>query len=161
VQQARTVTTTQIRGKPLSSKNNGEALGATVLGLGDFQLGSPESRMAARIRLQRIGVAGELPSDCICFPTNEPPFCGTPMELEIAAKVQCPLHGDRFPPQFFVYVSGWLRAKIWKHLWSHHTEQYRKAWFASFPPSLWPAEKEVTEDGRVFLRLKDGTELPV
>ena len=34
----------------------------TVFGPGDFPLGSPESRMAARIRLQRIGVAGERPS---------------------------------------------------------------------------------------------------
>jgi hypothetical protein len=64
------------------------------------------------------------------------------------------MHGDRFQARFFIYVSRWLRAKLWKHLWSHHTEQYRKAWFASFPPELWPAEEEETEDGRIFLRLK-------
>ena len=110
--------------------------------------------MAARIRLQRIGIAGERPSDCICFPTNEPPFFGTPFEMAIAAKLKCPLHGDRFPPQFFVYVSKWLRDKLWKHLWSHHTEQYRKAWHASFPPDLWPAEEEETDDRRTILRLK-------
>jgi hypothetical protein len=28
--------------------------------------------------------------ECICFPENEPPFFGTPMELEIAAKLKCP-----------------------------------------------------------------------
>jgi hypothetical protein len=97
--------------------------------------------------------------ECICFPPREQPFVGFPIELEIAATVKCPVHGDRFQAQFFIYVSGWLRAKLWKHLWSHHTEQYRKAWFASFPPELWPAEEEETGDGRVFLRLKDGTRL--
>ena len=143
----------------MSSKNNDDILGATVLGPGDFSLGSPESRMAARIRLQRIGVAGERPSDCICFPTDEPPFFGTPFEMEIAAKLKCTLHGDRFPPQFFVYVSQWLRAKLWKHLWSHHSKQHRKAWFASFPPDLWPAVEEEDPNGRIFLKLKDGTRL--
>ena len=66
------------RGKPLSCKNNDDILGATVLGPGDFPLGSPESRMAARIRLQRIGVAGERPSECVCFPENDmdEPFYG-------------------------------------------------------------------------------------
>jgi hypothetical protein len=95
--------------------------------------------------------------ECICFPENEPPFFKTPLEMEIAAKLKCPSHGDRFPPQFFVYVSEWLRAKLWKHLWSHHTEQYRKAWFATFPESLWPAVEERTEDGHTLLRLKDGS----
>ena len=97
--------------------------------------------------------------ECICFPTRATPFVGFPIELEIAARVKCPLHGDRFQARSFIYVSKWLRAKLWKHLWSHHTEQYRKAWHASFPPELWPAEEEETEDGRIFLRLKDGTKL--
>jgi hypothetical protein len=34
--------------------------------------------------------------------------------------------------------------------------------FASFPPELWPGEEEEEMDaGKVFLRLKDGTRLPV
>jgi hypothetical protein len=41
---------------------------------------------------------------------------------------------------------------------TNHSDQYRKAWFASFPPELWPAEEE-TENGNIFLRLKDGTRL--
>jgi hypothetical protein len=39
--------------------------------LSDFPLGSPESRAAARLQLLRVGVAGELPPDCICFPEKE------------------------------------------------------------------------------------------
>lgn len=97
---------------------------------------------------------------CICFPKKEQPFVGFPVELEIAARQQCPLHGDRFRPQrTFIYVSRWLRRKIWKHLESHHSQQYRKAWHASFPSHLWPAE-EIEVDGKIVLRLKDGTKLP-
>lgn len=55
-------------------------------------------------------------------------------------------------------MSKWLREKIWDHLWSHHSEKCRKAWFASFSPELWPGEEVVTESGS-FLRLKDGTML--
>jgi hypothetical protein len=56
-------------------------------------------------------------------------------------------------------VSKWLREKLWRHLYIYHGEQYRKAWFASFSPDLWPAE-EVLVDGKIVLRLKDGTILP-
>lgn len=73
---------------------------------------------------------------CICFPKNEQPFFGLPVEEQIAAEVKCPLHGERFESKpFHVYVSKWLREKQPKLLWSRHSEQYRKAWFASFPPS--------------------------
>ena len=55
---------------------------------------------------------------------------------------------------------GWAQqAGVWKHLESHHTEQYRKAWFAGFPPNLWPAEEEEDGSGRIFLRLKDGSKI--
>jgi hypothetical protein len=116
-------------------------------------------------RIQRLEQATKQRSnfllDCICFPEKEQPFVGFPTELEIASMVKCPLHGKRFKPQrFFIYVSRWLREKLWKHLWSQHSEQYRKAWFASFPPELWPAE-EVLESGKTALRLKDGTILPI
>jgi hypothetical protein len=39
-------------------------------------------------------------ADCICFPENEPPFFCFPSEEEIAAKVKCPLHGNRFRKYF-------------------------------------------------------------
>ena len=99
------------------------------------------------------------------FRRTEPPFFGFPIEEQIAAKVKCPLHGERFKPiRYFVYVAKWLREKKPELLWSWHSEQYRKAWFASFPPELWPAE-EVGAMGHagatrpLYLKLKDGTRL--
>ena len=44
-------------------------------------------------------------------------------------------------------------------LWTHHSEQFRKAWFAGFPPHLWPAQEQVDTTGRICLQLKDGTKL--
>jgi hypothetical protein len=141
----------------LSNKNNAEVLGATVLGPGDFPLGSLASRAAARIRLQHIGVAGGPPSSCICFPETEAPFFGFPIHGEVAFAVKCPLHGDRFKwPCFFMYVSKWVRVNIWDHMKANHSSQYQTAWNASFPPELWPAE-EVLAESRIVLRLKDGT----
>jgi hypothetical protein len=118
-------------------------------------------RMRTLQRIERAEQAAKAQSkssdECICFPPKEPPFVGFPIEEEIAAKVKCPLHGERFKPLFHVYVPKWLREKQWKLLWSHHSEQYRKAWFVSFPPELWPADEEEHENGPPFLRLKDGT----
>ena len=96
---------------------------------------------------------------CICFPQNEHPGFGFPIEREIAGRVRCPQHGERFTPQFHLYVPKWLREKYAKRLTTFHSEQYRKAWFASFPPELWPAEEEETETGKIFLKLKDGSML--
>ena len=122
--------------------------------------------MGIRTLLKRIEKAEEalkaqsiFSPDCICFPDKEQPFFCQLYEEGIAAKVKCPLHGDRFKqPICHIYVSKWLRDKQAAHLWTHHSEQYRKAWFASFPPELWPAEEEM-EGGKLFLRLKDGTRL--
>lgn len=99
---------------------------------------------------------------CICFPKHEPPFFGLPIEEQIAAKLRCPLHGERFKsPQFYVYVAVWLRTTLWQLLPDRHSEQYRKAWFASFPEELWPAEAVIPENGPPFLKLKDGTRLSI
>ena len=46
-----------------------------------------------------------------------------------------------------------------KELFNSHSEQYRKAWFSTFPPSLWPAVEEDGEDGMIILRLKNGARL--
>ena len=84
-------------------------------------------------------------TDCICFPEKEPPFFGFPSEEEVAAKVKCPLHGDRFKQTLFqIYVSEWRRESesIRRQRLS---SQYQKAWSASFPcfpAESGPAEKE-------------------
>jgi hypothetical protein len=122
--------------------------------------------MPTRTFLNRIGRAEEslkaqslFSADCICFPEKERPSFGFPIEMEIARKVQCPLHGERFKPLFHIYVPKWLRERSMEHLDRFHSEQYRKAWFAGFPPNLWPAEEEESEEGRIFLKLKNGTRL--
>ena len=98
-------------------------------------------------------------SGCICFPERERPSFGFPIEMEIAQTVKCPLHGQRFMPMFHLYVPIWLRERFWKDLATNHSEQYRKAWSASFPPELWPAEEEEIETGEIYLKLKDGSRL--
>ena len=120
--------------KSLSVKNNAESQGATVFGPGDFPIGSPESRAAARLRLQGIGVTGERSSACICFPEDEQPFFCSPSEEPVAARVKCPLHGNRFKqPVRHIYVSRWLAEKEPARR-QRRSVQYRKAWAASFPP---------------------------
>jgi hypothetical protein len=145
--------------KPLSSKKNTKSQGATLLGPGDFPLGSAQSRAAARLRLQLIGVGGDAAFDCICFPEEEQPSFSFPIEVEIASKVNCPLHGAGFTPRFRLYFAKRFRGEVWKELSTCHSEQYRKAWFARFPPTLWPAEEEETAEGNIFLKLKDGSKV--
>jgi hypothetical protein len=50
-------------------------------------------------------------------------------------------------------LQGWRRESE-KKRWHCLSEQYHKAWFASFPPELWPGEEELV-DGKKALRLKD------
>jgi hypothetical protein len=95
------------------------------------------------------------PADCICFPEKESPFFAFEIELEMLTRVKCPLHGERFKPLYHLYVAKWLRAKQPQHLWTHHSEQYQKTWFASFPPDLWPAEEDGDPSGRIFRWLID------
>jgi hypothetical protein len=71
---------------------------------------------------------------------------------------ESPLDGERLGTLlYFIYVSKWLSEKIWGEMLPRRTEQFRKAWAASFPRNLWPAMEEQTEDGQIFLVLKDGT----
>jgi hypothetical protein len=52
-------------------------------------------------------------ADCICFQENEPPFFCFPSEEEIAARVKCPLHCNRFrQPIFHIYVTKWRRERF-------------------------------------------------
>jgi hypothetical protein len=117
-----------------------------------------------QMRLERVERAAKAQSKyapgCICFPENERPGLPWPSEERIASAVKCPLHGDRFRPYYFIYVAKWERNKREQLLETHHSEQYRKAWRASFPPELWPAQEEETPQGLV-LKLKDGTRIPI
>ena len=109
---------------------------------------------------------------CICFPPDEHPVFHWLAEVEIAAAVCCPLHGVRFhgietPP--FIYRSKWLRrppaeapVDCATGNWPNHSPQYSKAWRASFPPTLWPAEERFhfQPERTITLILRDGTEIP-
>jgi hypothetical protein len=123
----------------------------------------PSSTFLARIeraeRVARAKTGQEYDADCICFPANEMPFFSFPLMEEIAARVECPVHGRRnFWHVCHIYVSKWLRDKQQERL-ARRSPQYQKAWNASFRPDLWPAEEEQTDNGQIFLRLKDGTKL--
>jgi hypothetical protein len=89
------------------------------------------------MRLQRIGVAGERPSDCICFPCDQQPFFALPQDQEVAAKIKCPIHGERFQPRLHIFVAKWRLESETKR-WLRLSDQYRKAWHATFPPGSWP-----------------------
>jgi len=120
--------------KSLGVKNNVESQGATGFGPGDFPIGSPESRAAARLQLQGRSVTGAVSSACLCFPEDEQPFFCSPSEEQVAARVKCPLHGIRFTrPVPHIYVSRW---RMEKELERRQTfsAQARKAWAASFSP---------------------------
>lgn len=102
---------------------------------------------------------GRFSLDCICFPENEPVFFGFEIEQQIAMQVDCPIHGNRFKTAlFFLYAPKWRREKEPQRR-ARLSAQYQKAYLASFPPDLWPAEEEEGPGGTIFLRLKDGTKL--
>jgi hypothetical protein len=56
--------------------------------------------------------------------------------IDLAAGVQCPLHGKRFTPRFHLFVAAWLWENEVKFRWPRLSAQYHKAWAASFPPDL-------------------------
>ena len=119
-------------------------------------------RKALVARIERVEQTAQgqsiLAPECICFPPHERPFFGFPIEEHIAAKVRCPLHGQRFKPLHHLFVPKWLRESERKR-WPLRSEQYHRAWLASFPPAFWPAEEQEDASGRIFLKLKDGTRL--
>ena len=131
-----TVKEDRMSSKSSDHKDPARVQGATVLGPGDFPIGSVQSRAAARLRVQKIGEVGKGSSECICFPEDEQPFFWTSEESGLAAGVQCPLHGKRFTPRFHIYVAAWCWENEVKFRWPRRSAQYHKAWAASFPPDL-------------------------
>ena len=108
--------------------------------------------MGTRTLLKRIEQAEKallaqsiFSADCICFPENEPPFFCFPSEEEIAAKVKCPLHGNRFrQPMVHIYVAKWRREGEPKRR-QRLSPQYQKAWLASFPEDLVSQPRATTD----------------
>ena len=102
---------------------------------------------------------------CICFPPGEPPAFHWVAEIETAAAVRCPLHGVRFDAieKPVVYEAKWHQPEDYATVdWPYHSAQYSKAWRASFPPGLWPADErwQFQPERTATLILRDGTELP-
>ncbi len=120
------------------SKHKTDSQGATSPQPGDYPLGSPQSRAAARLRSQGISDASKGSAACICFPEDpeEQPFFPTNEDQERAAKVQCPVHGRRFEPRYHIYVAAWRWEREQKCRWPRLSTQYHKAWVASFPQSV-------------------------
>lgn len=96
---------------------------------------------------------GRMSATCICFPKSEPPRFWYPKEQEIASRVKCPIHGERFERRehFHCYPPLWLLQKRYTTYISL-SEQYRRAWAASFPH--WPHRQE--DDENVYLVFPDG-----
>ena len=96
---------------------------------------------ALQLRIERAELVAKAQSkhsaECLCFPENEPPFFAFEIELEMLTGLKCPLHGRRFKPLYRIFVAKWLRAKQPpQHLWTHHSEQYRKAMVRKLSPEL-------------------------
>lgn len=93
-------------------------------------------------------------ADCLCFPKDDPPRFFSSQEQEIAFAVQCPIHGQRFEPHKGVDYcwSAWiLRSRFTVYV--NRSEQYRRAWAASFPN--WPHREE--DDENVYIVFPDGS----
>jgi hypothetical protein len=80
---------------------------------------------------ERAVVQQKSSEHCICFPAKELPFFNSVEDQEMAHRVKCPLHGDRFRKLFHLYIAPWRkeRAKIRRRNCS--SPQFKKAWLAS------------------------------
>jgi hypothetical protein len=93
---------------------------------------------------------------CICFPSNEGLFFLYPGVQQVAFQVKCPLHCDRFvnakefDSGMMVFEGIDSREVEVGYRWRHRSEQYRKAWNASFTGASWRVE-EIALAGRTWL----------
>jgi hypothetical protein len=105
----------------------------------------------AEAALRKKGLGQPL-TNCTCFPNNaKSPFFLYPGIRELAFRLKCSLHGDRFQPAS-AEIPGDDPSRIdlevgWT--WRHASEQYRKAWNATFQNSEWPTE-EISVEGRIW-----------
>lgn len=93
-------------------------------------------------------------ADCICFPTDDPPRFHSSKEQEIALAVKCPIHGQRFETQMGLdrFFAFWMITSRFT-VFVSRSEQYRRAWAASFPD--WPHREE--DDENVYIVFPDGS----
>ena len=103
---------------------------------------------------QLVATRGRMSSACICFPLSEPPRFFYPEEQEIASRVKCAIHGERFQRREGLsrFYSMWMLERRFQS-YLCRSEQYRQAWKASFPD--WPTREE--DDNNVYLVFKDGS----
>lgn len=89
---------------------------------------------------------------CICFPPDERPFLLYEPVRALAASVRCPMHGNRFEQlqPMHIHIPDWKREVEVGFRWSTASEQYRRAWNASFPAGSWAVE-EIQIAGRSWL----------
>jgi hypothetical protein len=121
-------------------KRNVPVQAATNPRPGDFPLGSMQSRAAARFLLQ--GGALGIGEECICFPPDEFPDFPSNETEQRAAMVQCPLHGKRFDPRPHFFIPSWHWRREVKLRWPRLSEQYHKAFRASFSEAEFEAMLE-------------------
>jgi hypothetical protein len=95
-----------------------------------------------RVTIARLG-------DCICF--NRAPFFFYEPVREIALQVPCPVHGQRTTQEASYNALDDLRRE-WEigSWWPHDSEEYRRAWNASFQNEAWPVE-QIELNGRLWL----------
>jgi hypothetical protein len=71
---------------------------------------------------------GRFWSTCICFPESEPPEFFSEEEQEIASRVKCLIHGERFERREirFLYIPTWRVEQRYPN-YLRKSEQYRRA----------------------------------
>ena len=102
----------------------------------------PTRAMLNRIQAEKAAKAEfRFAPECICFPEKEQPFFCDPFEEQIAAKVKCSLHGNRFKqPIYHIYVSKWRSGREPARR-KTLSAQYRKAWEVTFSMDRLPGER--------------------
>jgi hypothetical protein len=75
---------------------------------------------------------------CLCFPVDEQPDFRGQADAEEAAKVLCPLHGQRFQTvvRRSLYRARRFSVVDFEKGWPHRSAQYQKAMRASLNPAL-------------------------
>src|SRR5712691_4244337 len=88
-------------------------------------------------------MAEHFPETCLCFPADEQPWFRWRAEAEEAAKVLCPVHGQRFHSvqRYHLYQALHFYVTDFEHGWQDWSPQYQRAMRASLDPTRWPAEE--------------------